>query len=210
MSEFGVLGLALGVMAGMYLCYQAEKYRGKRNKKRELTLKGATTLIAAALALYGFSLRPLPGHFLIALGLCVCAAADVVLDLHFLGGMICFGAGHLCYCAAYVLLSPPGWPSAVLFMLFCGCVGALYPTIKKLAGRGTPLPYVGYALVIGAMLALALPQKPVLLCGAVLFVVSDVMLLFSIVKRIPSKAYDYVCLGCYFLAQFLIGASTLV
>jgi uncharacterized membrane protein YhhN len=59
------------------------------------------------------------------------------------------------------------------------------------------------------MLALALPQKPVLLLGAALFVLSDGLLLARIVKKLPSRAYDYVCLGCYFLAQFLIAASTL-
>ena len=60
------------------------------------------------------------------------------------------------------------------------------------------------------MLVLALPQqKPVLLAGALLFVVSDAMLLARIVRKIPSNAYDYLCLGVYFLAQFLIAASTI-
>ena len=205
-----MIGLCFGIMLGLYLCYQREKFREKRNKKRELALKGAATLTAALPAWYGFFRQPDPGFLLIAVGLCVCAAADVVLDLHFLAGTACFGLGHVCYCAAYVLLSPPGWPSALLFFLLCAGAGAAYPQLKKLDGPGGALPYLVYALVIAAMLALALPQKPALLAGAGLFVASDALLLVRIAYKVPSRGYDYLCLGCYYLAQFLIGASVLL
>jgi uncharacterized membrane protein YhhN len=59
------------------------------------------------------------------------------------------------------------------------------------------------------MLALALPQRPLVLAGALLFVLSDSMLLARIVRKITSKKYNYLCLGIYFLAQFLIAASAL-
>lgn len=209
MSSYSVLALCFGVMVGLYLSYQGEKFRKKPRKARELALKGATTGVSALLAAYGCMLHPLPGHFFLLAGLCVCVAADVVLDRNFLAGTAAFGLGHICYCIAYALLRAPGLESLAVFLCLCGAVGALYPQIKKLSGQEGVLPYLCYALLIGAMLALALPQKPVLLLGAALFVLSDGLLLARIVKKLPSRAYDYVCLGCYFLAQFLIAASTL-
>ena len=107
-----------------------------------------------------------------------------------------------------VLLHAPGWANLIVFLLLAVGVFALYPQIKKLEKDKSTLPYLGYALLISAMLALSITQKPLLLLGALLFVGSDAMLLFRIVKSIPSKRYDYLCLGCYFLAQFLIAAST--
>ena len=210
MPSYGAAALCFGVMTGLYLCYQAEKYRKKRNKKRELALKSGATLTAALLAAYGCALQPSVDRLLILAGLAVCAIADTVLDLHFLAGTAAFGLGHICYCASYLLAERPGWGSFALFLVLTVALGALYPKLKKLSAPESALPYLLYGLLISLMLALALPQKPVLLLGAVLFVLSDCLLLFLIIQKISSKAYDYTCLGAYYLAQFLIAASVLV
>ena len=210
MTDYGMAALCFGVMTGLYLCYQAEKYRKKGSKKRELALKGSATLTAALLAGYGYARQPSPAHLFILLGLCVCVIADVVLDFNFLAGTAAFGLGHVCYCVSYLLAQKPGWISLGVFLILCGVIAVLYPRLKKYSAPDSALPYLGYALLISAMLALALPQKPVLLAGALLFVVSDALLLARIIRKIPSKAYDYICLGVYYLAQFLIAASTLM
>lgn len=207
--DYAIAALCFAVMAGLYLRYMAEKYRKDRNKKRELALKGGATLTAAALAAYGFLTDPTPSHALLLAGLCVCAAADIVLDLHFLAGTAAFGLGHLCYCAAYLLAKTPGWGSFAVFLLLCLAISFLYPRLKRHAAPKSALPYLGYAVLISAMLALALPQRPLVLAGALLFVLSDAMLLTRIVRKITSKKYNYLCLGIYFLAQFLIAASAL-
>ena len=207
MSAYGIAALCFAVMTGLYLRYMAEKHRKNRNKRRELAFKGGATLTAALLAGYGFAEEPTISHGLLLLGLCVCTAADVVLDLRFLAGTAAFGLGHLCYCAAYILAKEPGWGSLAVFCVLGGMIGVLYPRLKGAAAPDSALPYLIYALLISAMLALALPQRPLLLAGALLFVVSDAMLLARIVRKISSKGYDYLCLGIYFLAQFLIAAS---
>ena len=207
MPDYAIAALCFTVMAGLYLLYMAEKYRKDRNKKRELAFKGGATLTAAALAAYGFLTDPTPSHGLLLAGLCVCAIADVVLDLHFLAGTAAFGLGHLCYCAAYLLAKTPGWGSLAVFLPLCGAIAFLYPRLKRYAAPNSALPYLGYALLISAMLALALALRPLLLAGALLFVLSDAMLLTRIVRKITSKKYNYLCLGIYFLAQFLIAAS---
>lgn len=202
--------LCFGIMTALYLCYQAEKFRKNGNKKRELALKGGATLTAALLAVYGWFLRPEASGLLLSAGLCLCAAADVILDLRFLAGTGAFALGHLCYCASFLLSHPPGLPSLAVFLLLCGGIGALYPRLKRFAAPDSALPYLGYALLISAMLALALAQeKPLLLAGAALFVASDGMLLYRIIRKNCSRRYDYLCLGAYFLAQFLIAASAL-
>ena len=207
MTDYGIAALCFAVMTGLYLLYMAEKYRKDRNKTRELAFKGGATLTAAALAAYGFLTGPTASRGLLLAGLCVCAAADIVLDLHFLAGTAAFGLGHLCYCAAYLLAKTPGWGSLAVFLPLCGVIAFLYPRLKRYAAPNSALPYLGYALLISAMLALALPQRPLLLAGALLFVLSDAMLLTRIVRKITSKKYNYLCLGIYFLAQFLIAAS---
>ena len=208
MTPFVAAVLCFGAMLALYSCYEAEKYRGNRNRTRELALKGGTTCMAALLAGYGYALHSSLPHLFLLLGLCVCAVADVILDLHFLAGTAAFGLGHLCYCAAYLWASPPGVVSLVLFFLLAAVLLLLYPRLKRFAAPESALPYLLYGLLISAMLSLALPQKPLLFAGALLFVVSDTMLLLRIIRKIPSKVYDYLCLGAYFLAQFLIAAST--
>lgn len=207
MPDYGIAALCFMVMTGLYLRYMAEKYRKDRNKKRELAFKGGATLTAALLAAYGFGTYPTASHGLLLLGLCVCAVADVVLDLHFLAGTAAFGLGHLCYCGAYIAAKTPGWGSLAVFLALCAVIGPLYPRLKRHAAPDSALPYLIYALLISAMLALALSQRPLLLAGAALFVVSDALLLARIIRKIPSRGYDYLCLGIYFLAQYLIAAS---
>jgi uncharacterized membrane protein YhhN len=210
MSNYGIAALCFGIMTGLYLCYQAEKFRKKGNKKRELALKGGTTLTAALLAGYGYAMTPTPALLMIMIGLFVCAVADVVLDRHFLAGTVAFGLGHICYCAAYLLSAKPGIGSLILFLVMAGIMMILYPKLKEFSAPNSALPYLGYAWLISAMLALALPQRPLVLAGALLFVLSDSMLLARIVRKITSKKYNYLCLGIYFLAQFLIAASAVL
>ena len=182
MPGYGIAALCFVVMTGLYLRYMAEQYRKERNRKRELALKGGATLTAALLAGYGFAADPSASHGMLLLGLCVCAAADVILDLHFLAGTAAFGLGHLCYCAAYLLAKTPGWGSLAVFLPLCGVIAFLYPRLKRYAAPDSALPYLGYAVLISAMLALALPLRPLLLAGALLFVLSDAMLLTRIVR----------------------------
>ncbi|MBR3015630.1 MAG: lysoplasmalogenase [Clostridia bacterium] len=201
-------GVSLGLMIMLYLIYQSIKWGSEEHKWQEWFFKGSATAMAAVLAFYGFFSNPSSAHLLIAIGLCVCAIADVILDKHFLAGTVCFGLGHICYCASMLLSGTPGIVSLAAFILLAAAVIFLYPQIKKLSKEKSTLPYLAYALLISAMFSLAIGQKPLMMAGAFLFVVSDCMLLFRIVKNIPSKRYDYLLMGCYYLGQFLIAAST--
>ncbi len=197
------------LMAVLYLIYQSIKWGSEEHKWQEWFFKGAATAMSAVLAGYGYFSAPASGRLLILVGLCVCVAADVILDWNFLAGTVAFGMGHLCYCAAMLLSQRPGRVNLIVFLALAGIALAFFPQMKKLAQGGSLYPYLGYALLLAAMASLAVTQKPLMLVGALLFVVSDGMLLFLIARKIKTKWYDYLCLGCYFLAQFMIGASTL-
>ena len=196
------------LMMVMYLIYQSIKWGTEEHKWQERFFKGAATSMSAVLAAYGYFSHSTLVSLLILIGLCVCVAADVMLDSCFLAGTAAFAVGHLCYCAAMTVFHAPGWANLILFLVLAAGITALYPQIKKLETNKSILPYLGYALLICAVLALRIGQKPLMIAGVGLFALSDVMLLFRIVKSIPSRRYDYLCLGLYFLAQFLIAAST--
>ena len=101
------LPLLLGALgtAAFYLLYQRMKRRPAGEKA--LTFKCLATLCAAGLALYGAARFAAPGSGMLAAGLFVCAAADVLLGLHFLGGMALFALGHLCYSIGFIQAAPP-------------------------------------------------------------------------------------------------------
>ena len=207
MALYWTIG-CFALMVVMYLIYQSIKWGAEEHKWQEWFFKGAATAMSALLAGYGYFSHPSVASLLILIGLCVCVAADVILDRFFLAGTAAFALGHVCYCASMVVSQTLGWVNLAVFLALAVGVLALYPQIKKLEKDKSTLPYLGYALLISAMLALSVGQKPLLMLGALLFVASDVMLLFRIVRKIPSRTYDYLCLGCYYLAQFLIAAST--
>ena len=198
------------VMVVQYLIYQSIKWGSGKHSWQESFFKGAATAMSALLAGYGFFSCPCASRLLILLGLCVCVVADVVLDKSFLAGTAAFGLGHICYCAAMLLSQKPGGVNLIVFLPIAAGVLTLYPQMKKLSGGQSAAPYLGYGVLIGAMMSLAVTQRPLMMTGALLFVLSDCLLLFLIVKKIHSKTYDYLCLGCYFLAQFLIAASTVL
>lgn len=193
-----------------YLLFQHATYR-KMSRNLALFFKGTATFFSALLALYGVIMQPTSGHILLLIGLIVCTIADVVLGKNLMKGMGIFALGHVYYCGAYFFTAKPSLISLIIFLLLVllACL-FIYPQIKKRSGDKPALPFLGYGIMLFLMLALAVNQKPVLLIGAVLFVISDLMLAFRIFTQNKSKPFDYLCLGCYYLAQYLIALSTIL
>ena len=70
------------------------------------------------------------------------------------------------------------------------------------------LPFLLYGVIISAMLAAALTRGPLVLLGALLFAVSDSILLWGLLKR-KWKGLDTAVMVTYWGAQFLLGISGL-
>jgi uncharacterized membrane protein YhhN len=199
-----VLAIALAVAA---LADWRAVARGQR--EIETLAKPAFMVLLIALAWLLHADVVSYGQFLLA-GLVLSLVGDVLLlgdsDVHFLGGLIAFLLGHLAYIAAFRRVPGDGpiWPGVLLVVLVVGLVMwvRLLPRLRSDWREGAPL--VLYAVIIGAMAALAWATGLwVVGLGATLFLVSDTVLAYQrFVGDLPHGRL--VVMVTYHLAQVLI------
>lgn len=206
--RLGVALCALAAMLVLGISYQVGGRKGWYSGGLRLLLKGSTTLVAALLAAYGAGLSGLDAHWLLALGIAVCALADVTLEKHFVLGMANFALGHLLYIAAFLLLGPVRPLSLAAFAALALLIFLAVPRLKPRLDQPIQ-PFILYALIIGAMLALALSQRPITAIGALLFVISDSMIFYRLFRPAGPRSDD-LCIALYYSAQFLLALSTLI
>ena len=193
---------ALGMIAfgRLYL-----KKRGASGSS--LSLKSGTTLIAAIPALYAALDGGGSAAWWILAGILACAAADVILEINFKGGMLAFALGHVCLIAAF---ASSGGISAVHLLAWAGLALWAVFYVNRVAKESSEprLPFLLYGVIISAMLAAALTRGPFVLLGALLFAVSDSILLWGLLKS-KWKGLDTAVMVTYWGAQFLLGISCL-
>lgn len=181
-------------------------------------LKGLPTAMAAALACYA-ALTQNPGAYAnwMALGLIICLLADVVLGIQFAAGGGLFLCGHICYVIALTSLVPLTlWHGVIFAIAMAVLQGFLLTYRKRMTDKLIAYGVCVYAAALSALLAAALPLpylaegfQPVLAAvGAVLFVLSDATLCDNMINNRPLPN-QYISLGIYYTAQFLLGLSTL-
>lgn len=113
----------------------------------------------------------------------LCAAADALLEIRFVPGMLLFGAAHVCLVVWLWGLAPAGWLALALWVIAYACAAWLFrkelPTLGKLT-----VPFCLYPALLGASLALGLalpfsgaggPAYWPLALGVLCFFVSDMM-----------------------------------
>ncbi len=176
-------------------------------------LVAASSYIAAALALGADETHY--GRVMLA-GMGFCWLGDMFLVSSqsrrlFLAGLASFLAGHLVYVAAFAVrgFALPALPVAAIVMAVFGYF-VLRWLKPGLDGR-MRLPVVLYVLAISAMMAMAAAThsaqaSPVLLLGALLFVISDIAVARNrfIAPGFINRAWG---LPTYFAAQLLLAAS---
>ena len=152
---------------------------------------------------------------LVFIALCVCAAADVMLGLKFVIGGALFFTGHMLYIAALggeCGLTPAGL--GVFAVAFVALLCFLRRYFHLFPSKWLFLGVAVYCAALGALLAFSLPAPFVVLSrrtvlaalGALLFVLSDMGTCHSILMD-PSPHFNYLSLGTYYTAQFLLGMS---
>ena len=167
-------------------------------------------LPVAMLALY--AQRRASGHdaSLIALALAFGAAGDLVLEFDLVIGGLTFVAGHAVAISLYLRnrrQSLKASQSAAGIALI-----ALTPIITALIAfpRENWWLATAYALVLGAMAAAAwrsrFPRYRVGL-GAVLFVISDLLIFAREADRLPAEITEWLIWPIYSAAQFLIATG---
>ena len=205
MSVFSAAALCFPAMSVLFVLFKQNAYSHRFSPALARCFKGGATFFAFLLGLFGLVRNYSTAGLLVCLGVLIGAIADVVLDIHFNAGACVFALGHVCYGAGFILYAPPSIPQFILLFLLTEVV--CFSFIKghdRLDARFQP--FTLYALVLCAILALGVFQKPVLACGCVLFVLSDALLAKNIVLG-STRLSEYISLGTYYLAQFLIGLS---
>ena len=207
-----VLASALTAFLIMPIHY---RWIGHVNHNWMLITKVLPTLLCAAFA--GTALLNGGDRYamLIFIGLCICAAADVMLGIHFVTGGALFLLGHLFYMAAFCTQQRPNRWS---FLVFAAALVLLWLFVWHFKPRiHPPLLFAGVLLYAAALavllsLSLAMPFRHfsartlLAALGALIFVLSDMGVCHGMLYRIPKKL-DYTYLGIYYLAQLLLGLS---
>ena len=142
----------------------------------------------------------------------LCTAADALLEISFVPGMLVFGAAHVCLILWLWGLSSPTWWSLGRWVGVYVLTAVLFrkelPTLGKLT-----VPFLLYPALLGGSLALALPLPflagkvlwPVAL-GCLLFYISDMLVAKNQLSRWPDK-WQKPIMALYWGALYLISTG---
>ena len=218
---FGAVALALFLV-----------YRDRRGSIRALLCKTVTSFMFISAAVASFMATPDPGvaafAMLITMGLVCGLIGDILLDLKIVyressslyqhGGMVAFIAGHVFYLAALIMYFGFSWiPLVVGLVLAMAIVGVSKFVLKFNFAEHTIDTYV-YSFVLAYMMAQAcyaavtqgFAASTVLLAvGAILFLLSDLVLSMTYYDNRDSRAFIAVNHILYYGAQFTIALSIL-
>lgn len=230
-----VAGLMAAIGCVLQGCFigveHAKKYVGA------VVLKGAASLVFCFIGLYALMLinegvvpmfEPAPNKFqivkLVIWGLCLGALGDILLNLRFvfekigqkifLAGIAAFLVGHIVYLVSLIKLS-----QSVLICSICGVViAAILLTIifksftLKIAFKIFGVLYIGAVCLMASFAVgnyICLPSVYTLMyaIGAVLFLVSDVVLIFNTFGPTQKFGLRITNLTLYYFGQLLIASS---
>ena len=187
--------------------------RSARRPRKSLIAKCAGSFLAVGSA--GFALRLAgenPFAQVIFWFFLLCTAADALLEISFVPGMLVFGAAHVCLIFWLWGLSSPTWWSLALWVAVYILTAVLFrkelPTLGKLT-----VPFLLYPALLGGSLALAAPLPftagarwwPVAL-GCLLFYVSDMLVAKNQLSRWPDK-WQKPIMALYWAALYLISVG---
>ena len=187
--------------------------RSARRPRKSLIAKCAGSFLAVGSA--GFALRLAgenPFAQVVFWFFLLCTAADALLEISFVPGMLVFGAAHVCLIFWLWGLSSPTWWSLALWVAVYILTAVLFrkelPTLGKLTA-----PFLLYPALLGGSLALAAPLPftagarwwPVAL-GCLLFYVSDMLVAKNQLSRWPDK-WQKPIMALYWAALYLISTG---
>lgn len=186
----------------------------ERNKKRVLAFKAAATLVADVLAVVTAIHQGTPAAWCVAVGIFLYACADILLEIKFIWGIVCFGIGHLWVMAGIGMEGMNVFVTALVFVLLYGiALGMFYPDFGKL--KQLKIPGLIYAALLcmmcaatfGAAFACSTAWNWARAAGGICFVVSDAIIAKNFVKRSRSRLSGIVLMVLYYTAVFLLGAA---
>lgn len=160
-----------------------------------------------------------PNNIIIPSVLCVgqlfAFIADVVINFNFIIGAILFAIGHIFFAVAFYLLNKFNKMDIICIlsvMAFAICFLTLYPYFNF---KGMSVVIYIYAIIISIMLGKAISNfvtnknsklHLVIFLGALLFFLSDFMLVLSLFAR-GYEITNFLCLLLYYPAECLLAFS---
>lgn len=202
---------ALPVWGAVFALYFILRRAGLMRESLIAKCAGSFLSIASAgLGLYLNGTQPLtePVFWFFVL----CTAADALLEISFVPGMLLFGAGHVCLIIWLWGLAPAGWAGLIIWLTAYGGAAWLFRRELPKLGR-LLLPFCLYPALLGGSLALGLCLPftadiglwPVAL-GTACFFVSDMMVAKGQLSGLDPKWHKLVMV-LYWAALYLISTA---
>ena len=148
-------------------------------------------------------------------GLFFAMLGDIFLIDFFVLGALLFAVGHVFYFVAYSCFSKLNIKDLICSLVIFIPALLLILLYPKFEFNGMLLVVIFYALIISAMLGKAISNllespkdltKWIMAIGALMFFLSDLMLLFNNFANMP-RIFDIICIALYYPAEFLLAFS---
>lgn len=209
--EMTVLVLAAVLMGGLGAVYIAGR---ERNKKKVLAFKAAATLVAGVLAVIAAYQKETVAAWCVAVGIFLYACADVLLEIKFIWGIVCFGIGHLWVTAGIGMEDISEitlvFMFAILYVLALSVFRSYLGKLKQLKIPGlvyAALLCLMSATAFGAAVACGTEWSWARAAGSLCFVISDGIIAWNFVRRTRTRLSGAVLMILYYTAVYLIGAA---
>ncbi|MBO4382961.1 MAG: lysoplasmalogenase [Clostridia bacterium] len=190
-----------------------------------VALKGTASLFFVLLGLFGLSLSPLPGFAkVVVAGLLFGLIGDVCLNLRFvlenagqkifLGGILAFLIGHILYLVALIPLCEKVWVWLIVGVAVAAAL--LYWILTSVEAEKAfkifGVVYIGAvvlmtAVAVGVFRTRGTQGSLLYMVGAVLFTLSDVILIFNTFTKDGKAWMRPANLLLYYLGQLFIALS---
>ncbi len=184
-----------------------------KSRKAFLILKPFTTILIIMLAVLNLSESHIELGIGILAGLIFSLLGDVFLMFekkYFLHGLVAFLITHIFYALAFITGSEFFYGGLIPLLLFSIFI---YLIIRQGLGKYN-IPVIIYMLIASSMVWMAINRfltykdtsSIFILCGSILFILSDGMLAINKFRR-EVKFAEVFILGSYYAAQFFIAMS---
>jgi uncharacterized membrane protein YhhN len=207
-------------------------FRDRKGSVKALLFKTLTSFLFIAVAFASFMVNPGQGvaefAMLIMMGLISGLIGDILLDLKIMyressslyqhGGMVAFLVGHIFYLAALIIYFGFNWMPVIIALVLAVIIGLVSKYILKFNFAEHTINTYAYSFVLSYMMTqacyAAITQgytacTVLLAAGAILFLLSDLVLVMTYYDNKDSRPFIAVNHVLYYAAQFTIALSIL-
>lgn len=188
----------------------------ERNKRKVLAFKAAATLAADMLAVIAALQEKTVSVWFVAVGIFLYACADILLEIKFIWGILCFGGGHVWMIAGIGLQGISAGASVLIFVLLYGIAFFVFrPYFGRL--KQLKMPGLIYAALLcmmsaaawGAAITAGTMWSWARAVGSLCFVISDGIIGWTFIHRSRTRCSGAILMILYYLAVYLLGAAGL-